>query len=141
VYARSEGNNKRVDPVPSRATRDHCGSITASATDSTVEKMRQPDRGVVRVDDAAKKENVVSARVPTVASPYLTSREAVDYLKLPSLSALYTLIREHGLPAHHRGRLRLFDVRELDAWVRRMDPLDYARQRRQASGNVPETWH
>jgi hypothetical protein len=47
----------------------------------------------------------VSSRVPTVASPYLTSREAVDSLKLPSLSALYTLIREHGLPAHHRGRL------------------------------------
>jgi excisionase family DNA binding protein len=73
---------------------------------------------------------VVNARTATVESPYLTSREAVDYLKLPSLSALYTLIREHGLPAHHRGRLRLFDVRELDAWVRRMDPVDYARQLR-----------
>ena len=72
----------------------------------------------------------MNGRVPTVASPYLTSREAVDYLKLPSLSALYTLIREHDLPAHHRGRLRLFDIRELDAWVRRMDPVDYARQRR-----------
>ena len=69
-------------------------------------------------------------RVPSVASPYLTSWEAVDYLKLPSLSALYTLIREHALPAHHRGRLRLFDVRELDAWVRGMDPVDYARQQR-----------
>ena len=74
----------------------------------------------------------MSTRVPTVASPYLTSREAVDYLKLPSLSALYTLIREHALPAHHRGRLRLFDVRELDAWVRRMDPVAYAKQRRMA---------
>ncbi|MEP7304685.1 MAG: helix-turn-helix domain-containing protein [Acidobacteriota bacterium] len=80
------------------------------------------------------KEKVVSSRVPTVASPYLTSREAVDYLKLPSLSALYTLIREHSLPAHHRGRLRLFDVRELDAWVRGVDPLEYARQRRQGAG-------
>jgi len=84
-----------------------------------------------------EKERVVSARVPTVASPYLTSREAVDYLKLPSRSALYTLIREHDLPAHHRGRLRLFDVRELDAWVRGMDALDYARHRRQICGNVP----
>jgi excisionase family DNA binding protein len=72
----------------------------------------------------------VSIRVPTVSSPYLTSREAVEYLMLPSLSALYTLIREHGLPAHHRGRLRLFDVRELDAWVRGMEPVEYARQRR-----------
>ena len=79
----------------------------------------------------------MTARVPTVASPYLTSKEAVDYLKLPSLSALYTLIREHGLPAHHRGRLRLFDIRELDAWVRGMDPLEYARYRRRTSGNVP----
>ena len=76
----------------------------------------------------------MSSRVPTVASPYLTSKEAVDYLKLPSLSALYPLIRVHSLPAHHRGRLRLFDVRELDAWVRGLDPLEYARQRRQGSG-------
>jgi excisionase family DNA binding protein len=83
-------------------------------------------------------ENVVDARMPTVASPYLTSREAVEYLKLPSLSALYTLIREHALPAHHRGRRRLFDVRELDEWVHRMDPLEYARQRRQASGMYRE---
>lgn len=75
-------------------------------------------------------------RVPTVASPYLTSWEAVDYLKLPSLSSLYTLIREHGLPAHHRGRLRLFDVRELDAWVRRMDPVDYVREQRHQEKEV-----
>lgn len=86
----------------------------------------------------AEKESatVEQPRVPTVASPYLTSWEAVDYLKLPSLSALYTLIREHGLPAHHRGRLRLFDVRELDAWVRRMDPVDYARQQRHQEKEV-----
>jgi excisionase family DNA binding protein len=81
-------------------------------------------------------ERAVNGRVPTVASPYLTSREAVDYLKLPSLSALYTLIREHALPAHHRGRLRLFDVRELDAWVRRMDPVDHARQLRDQGKHV-----
>jgi excisionase family DNA binding protein len=73
-------------------------------------------------------------RVPTVASPYMTSWEVVDYLKLPSLSALYTLIREHDLPAHHRGRLRLFDKVEVDAWVRKRDRLEYARElRREAA--------
>jgi len=88
-----------------------------------------PQHGVERIGTSQRGE-AVSVRVPTVASPYLTSKEAVEYLKLPSLSALYTLIREHALPAHHRGRLRLFDVRELDAWVRGLDPLEYARQRR-----------
>lgn len=51
-------------------------------------------------------------------SPYLTAREAVDYLRLGSESALYRLVREHGLPNLRRGRLYLFDTREIDAWLR-----------------------
>ena len=50
-------------------------------------------------------------------SPYLTADEAIAYLKLGSPSALYRLIREHRLPACRRGRLYLFDRRELDAWA------------------------
>lgn len=53
----------------------------------------------------------------TVASPYLTAREAMAYLKLQSRSALQRLIVEHGLPYCRRGRVLLFDVRELDAWL------------------------
>ena len=34
----------------------------------------------------------------TIDSPYLTSREAVAYLRLPSLSSLYSHIRENRLP-------------------------------------------
>ena len=51
------------------------------------------------------------------ASPYLTAAEAIAYLRLGSQSALYRLVREHRLPCCRRGRLYLFDTRELDAWV------------------------
>jgi excisionase family DNA binding protein len=54
----------------------------------------------------------------TIASPYLTAREAMAYLKLESSSALYRLVREHRLPTCRRGRLYLFDSREIDAWLR-----------------------
>lgn len=53
-----------------------------------------------------------------VESPYLTAREAIGYLRLGSVSALYRLVREHRLPTCRRGRLYLFDKRELDAWVK-----------------------
>ena len=51
-------------------------------------------------------------------TPYLTAREAMDYLKLHSQDALYRLVKHHRLPFCRRGRLYLFDVRELDAWLR-----------------------
>lgn len=52
-----------------------------------------------------------------VDSPYLTSEEAVAYLRLGSSSALYRLIREHRLPYGRLGRQLRFDKRELDAFV------------------------
>jgi excisionase family DNA binding protein len=55
---------------------------------------------------------------PIVHSPYLNAREAIAYLRLPSETALYRLIREHRMPTCRRGRLYLFDKRELDAWLR-----------------------
>lgn len=51
-------------------------------------------------------------------SPYLTSQQAVKYLVLPSLSSLYSHIRENGLPVCRVGGSLRFDTRELDAWVR-----------------------
>jgi len=52
-----------------------------------------------------------------VVSPYLTAAEAVVYLRLKSSSALYWLVREQALPFCRRGRLYLFDTREIDAWT------------------------
>lgn len=53
-----------------------------------------------------------------IESPYLTSREAVAYLNLPSLSSLYSHIRENQLPVCRAGGDLRFDTRELDAWLR-----------------------
>jgi len=47
----------------------------------------------------------------------MTAAETIAYLRLHSDSALYRLVREHGLPYCRRGRLYLFDVREVDAWT------------------------
>lgn len=67
------------------------------------------------------------------SSPYLTAREAIAYLKLGSSSALYRLIREHRLPHLRRGRLLLFDTRDLDAWLHgHPSALDWARAKRSA---------
>lgn len=52
-----------------------------------------------------------------IVSPYLTAAEAIVYLRLHSESALYRLVNEHRLPHGRRGRLYLFDTREIDAWV------------------------
>lgn len=54
----------------------------------------------------------------SVNSPYLTSHEAIGYLRLGSLSALYSHIRENKLPVCRVGRELRFDTRELDAWMR-----------------------
>lgn len=68
-------------------------------------------------------------------SPYLTAAEAIAYLRLGSQSALYRLVREHRLPFCRRGRLYLFDTRELDAWVRNYgSAIERARAER---GRIP----
>lgn len=69
-----------------------------------------------------------------IESPYLTAAEAIAYLRLGSPSALYHLIREHKLPYGRRGRLYLFDTRELDAWVHGHDSaIEWARAQRVAA--------
>lgn len=52
-----------------------------------------------------------------VVSPYLSAAEAVVYLRLKTSAALYWLVREQHLPFCRRGRLYLFDTREIDAWT------------------------
>lgn len=70
-----------------------------------------------------------------IESPYLDSDEAIAYLKLPSVSALYRLIREYRLPYCRVGRLYRFDRREIDAWLRGTDAISLARaQRKQRVG-------
>lgn len=61
-----------------------------------------------------------------VCSPYLTSLEAVAYLRLRTLSALYSHMRENGLPYTRLGRALRFDTRELDVWMR--DPAAFRRE-------------
>lgn len=68
------------------------------------------------------------------ATPYLTAAEAIAYLKLGSRSALQRLIVEHRLPCCRRGRLYLFDTREIDAWLHgHGSALDWARALRRGA--------
>jgi excisionase family DNA binding protein len=64
-----------------------------------------------------------------IESPYLTSTEAVVYLRLPSLSSLYSHIRENQLPVCRAGGDLRFDRRELDAWLRGATSLELVRKR------------
>lgn len=72
----------------------------------------------------------VSGQPRQVITPYLDSREAVVYLKLPSLSSLYSHIRENKLPTLRAGGDLRFDVRELDAWLRGTTAIDLVRRKR-----------
>lgn len=70
----------------------------------------------------------------SVQSPYLTSKEAVAYLRLGSLSALYSHMRENKLPYVRVGRHLRFDTRELDAWMRGFgSALERRRDERQSA--------
>jgi excisionase family DNA binding protein len=68
------------------------------------------------------------------STPYLTAAEAIAYLRLGSRSALQRLIVEHRLPCCRRGRLYLFDTREIDAWLHgHGSALDWARALRRGA--------
>lgn len=56
--------------------------------------------------------------VRQIASPYLSSRECLIYLRLRTLSALYYHIKENGLPVCRIGGDMRFDTRDLDQWLR-----------------------
>lgn len=63
--------------------------------------------------------NLTASPKPTreIDSPYMIASEAVVYLRLRTVNALYRLIDEQRLPFGRRGRLYLFDKRKLDRWV------------------------
>jgi len=67
----------------------------------------------------------------TAREPYLTAAETIAYLNLGSQSALYRLIREHGLPFCRVGRLYRFDRAEIDAWAHgHRSSIEWARAKR-----------
>lgn len=68
-----------------------------------------------------------------IDSPYLTTREAVAYLRLSSPSALYHLITDQHVPHLRRGGRLLFDRRELDAWLRGTDAVSLARAQKRSA--------
>jgi len=57
----------------------------------------------------------------SIASPYLTAREAQEYLRLGSPNALYRLITQHKLPFCRRGGRYVFHRDELDVWLHGFD--------------------
>lgn len=67
-----------------------------------------------------------------VITPYLDSHEAVVYLRLGSLSALYSHIRENKLPTLRAGGNLRFDARELDAWLRGRSAIEIVREKQRA---------
>jgi excisionase family DNA binding protein len=64
-----------------------------------------------------------------VETPYMNTREAMDYLRLTSPSSIYHLINEQRLPHLRRGGRLLFDKRDIDAWLRGTDAVSMARIR------------
>jgi hypothetical protein len=83
-------------------------------------------KGVQPVDARAEAGDHVGERQQQPRSPYLTSVEALAYLKLRTLSALYSHMRDNGLPYTRLGRALRFDTRELDVWLR--DPVAFKRE-------------
>lgn len=66
---------------------------------------------------------------PVTVSPWLTSEQAVQYLQVGSLSALYRLIHTRRLPFGRVGKAYRFLPAQLDAWVlRNQQPLKLARE-------------
>lgn len=53
----------------------------------------------------------------TVATPYMTAHETVEYLKLGSLTALYRAVHEHGLPYGRIGKHYRFRADHIDRWI------------------------
>lgn len=59
----------------------------------------------------------ISSQLGDPSSPYLTSIEAAQYLRFPSIRAFYRWMETHTVPTCRRGRVLLFDRRVLDDFV------------------------
>jgi len=73
---------------------------------------------MMRFGRIGRRNPIIDGELALMESPYLTAKETIAYLRLGSESALYRLIREHRMPFCRKGRLYLFDTRDLDAWLR-----------------------
>lgn len=62
-----------------------------------------------------------------VDSPYLTLKEALQYLRFRTRQVLYYHIKENGLPVLRAGRALRFDKRDLDDWLRGTDAITLRR--------------
>jgi len=81
--------------------------------------------------EAMRRHRVDAAAPHSRPNPYLTASETMEYLRLTSHSSLYHLIREHGMPHGRRGRVFMFDMRELNAWIKGFgSAIDMARVNR-----------
>ncbi len=68
----------------------------------------------------------------------MTTAEVMAYLRCGSKWALYSLIKEWHLPYCKRGRLYLFDWRDIDAWVHgHPNAVEYVRARRKTEAARP----
>jgi excisionase family DNA binding protein len=58
---------------------------------------------------------VLVGEVVRIATPWLTPEEAAEYLRLPTVKALYQAVRRGEIPVHRRARrAMLFHREELD---------------------------
>lgn len=74
------------------------------------------------------------ASEPTIASPYLTAREASQYLRYASVAAFYKAIASAKIPTRRRGRSLLFHRAELDRWLAGESRLELLRAARSKVG-------
>ena len=105
----------REAPGGSPITLPATGAVTGSGTswpslDGIV--LLIADRVAERVA-----ERLASAQVDSSASPWLTAAEAVEYLRLPSLSALHRLTAARAIPHVKQGGRLLFHRVRLDEWL------------------------
>jgi len=64
----------------------------------------------------------------TPASPYLTAKEACDYLRCPSMGAFYVFRHRRALRAYRRGGKLLFKQSDLDASLEQERPARHLRK-------------
>lgn len=70
-----------------------------------------------------------------MTSPYLTAKEAADYVRAPSLDAFDYWVKQRGVPCTRRGVVRLFRQDTLDA-ILKNDAYRTPRRSRQSKSKL-----
>jgi excisionase family DNA binding protein len=76
------------------------------------------------------------ASEPAIDSPYLTAREASQYLRYASVAAFYQAITANRIPVRHRGRSLLFHRDDLDQWLAGKSRVELGREARKHGKTV-----